>query len=99
MGNYMSNNAVYLSAKRVLMRYNVENRAFKELEKQSRKPIAAPKHEAEFIDYHKSLKGKEIVFLVNFLFWSSLFFLVIDIRFKYYERFSYFVVTFIYKIF
>lgn len=57
MGNYISNNAVYLSAKRVIMRYNVENRAFKELEKQTQKPLAAPKHESEFIDYHKSLKG------------------------------------------
>ena len=74
MGNYVSNNAVYLSAKRVLMRYNVENRAFKELEKQSRKPIAAPKHEAEFIDYHKSMKGKKFVFLVNFCFGQAIFF-------------------------
>lgn len=57
MGNYISNNTVYLSAKRILMRYNVENRVFKEMEKQSKKPLAAPKHDAEFIDYHESLKG------------------------------------------
>lgn len=69
MGNYISNNAVYLSAKRVLMRYNVENRAFKELEKQTQKPLPAPKHEAAFIDYHKSLKG---MFLVDFFFVQGL---------------------------
>lgn len=58
MGNYVSNNAVYLSAKRIFMRYNVENRAFKEIEKQSHKPVVAPKHEAGIIDYHKSLESK-----------------------------------------
>lgn len=57
MGNYFSNNAVFLSAKRALMRYNIENRAFKELEKQTHKPLAAPKHEAGIIDYHESLKS------------------------------------------
>lgn len=57
MGNYISNNAVYLSAKRIVMKYNVESRAFKELEKQSQKPVVAPKHEAGIIDYHKSLQS------------------------------------------
>lgn len=71
MGNYISNNAVYLSAKRVLMRYNIESRAFKLLEKQAKNPVAAPKHDAEFIDYHKSLKGTTILstnFIINFLY-------------------------------
>lgn len=61
MGNYVSNNAVYLAAKRALMRYNIESRTFKELEKQTKKPLVAPKHEAEFIDYHKSLKGMNLI--------------------------------------
>lgn len=58
MGNYISNNIVYLAAKRVIGRYNIENRAFKAIEKQATKPVVAPKHEAGIIDYHKSLKGK-----------------------------------------
>lgn len=57
MGNYISNNLVYLTAKRVLGRYNIESRVFKEIEKQSKKPVVAPKHEAGIIDYHKSMKG------------------------------------------
>lgn len=57
MGNYMSNNSVYLLARRTLMRYNAENRALKELEKQTKRPVVAPKHDAGIIDYHKSLKG------------------------------------------
>lgn len=57
MGNYISNNAVYLSAKRVVGRYNIERRAFKEIEKQSTEPMVAPKHDAGIIDYHKSLEG------------------------------------------
>lgn len=59
MGNYVSNNAVYLTAKRFLMRYNIESRTFKEIERQSQKPIVAPKHEGGIIDYHKSLKGNK----------------------------------------
>lgn len=58
MGNYLSNNTLLLSAKRALGRYNIESRTFKEIEKQSRKPVVAPKHEAGIIDYHKSLSGK-----------------------------------------
>lgn len=58
MGNYFSNNIVYLTAKRVIGKYNIENRAYKEIERQSTKPVVAPKHEAGIIDYHKSLKGK-----------------------------------------
>lgn len=58
MGNYLSNNTVLLAAKRVLGRYNIESRTFKEIEKQSRKPVVAPKHEDGIIDYHKSLSGK-----------------------------------------
>lgn len=57
MGNYISNNTLLLSAKRILMRYNVENRAFNEMEKQAKKPLVAPKHDAGIIDYQKSLKG------------------------------------------
>lgn len=57
MGNYVSNNAVYLSAKRALMKYNIESRVFKEIEKQGQKPLPAPKHDAGIMDYHKSLKG------------------------------------------
>lgn len=57
MGNYISNNSVYLLAKRTLQRYNVENRAFKEMDKQITRPVVAPKHEAASIDYHKALKG------------------------------------------
>lgn len=57
MGNYISNNTVLLAAKRVLSKYNIESRVFKEMEKQSKKPVVAPKHEAGVIDYHKSLKG------------------------------------------
>lgn len=60
MGNYLSNNTVLLAAKRVLGRYNIESRTFKEMEKQSQKPKVAPKHEAGIIDYHKSLSGKSI---------------------------------------
>lgn len=62
MGNYISNNAVYLSAKRVLSRYNIESRAFKEIERQSTKPVVAPKHDAGIIDYHKSLEGVKRIF-------------------------------------
>lgn len=58
MGNYLSNNTVLLAAKRVLGRYNIESRTFKEIEKQSKNPVVAPKHEAGIIDYHKSLNGK-----------------------------------------
>lgn len=60
MGNYISNNTVYLSAKRIFMRYNIENRAFKQLDKHATNPVAAPKHDAALIDYHKSLKGETI---------------------------------------
>lgn len=60
MGNYLSNNTLLLATKRVLGRYNIENRTFKEIEKQSKKPVVAPKHEAGIIDYHKSLNGKLI---------------------------------------
>lgn len=73
MGNYLSNNAVFLSAKRALMRYNIENRAFKELEKQTQKPLAAPKHEAGIIDYHESLKSNFFKqFSIITLFWTKL---------------------------
>lgn len=61
MGNYISNNTVLLAAKRVLSKYNIESRVFKEIEKQSTKPVVAPKHEAGVIDYHKSLKGMYII--------------------------------------
>lgn len=57
MGNYISNNPVYLTAKRVMGRYNIENRVFKEIEKQGTKPVVAPKHESGIIDYHQSMKG------------------------------------------
>lgn len=74
MGNYISNNTLYLSAKRLVSKYNIESRTFKELEKQSKKPLAAPKHEAGIIDYHKSLKGENItlimfytIFYIDFL--------------------------------
>lgn len=39
------------------MRYNVENRAFKEIDRQVKRPVPAPKHEAAFIDYHKAMQG------------------------------------------
>lgn len=61
MGNYLSNNTALLAAKRILGRYNIESRTFKEIEKQIKKPVVAPKHEAGIIDYHKSLKGKLIL--------------------------------------
>lgn len=57
MGNYISNNSVYLLTKRILMRYNVENRAFKEMDRQAQRPAVAPKHEAAYIDYHKAMQG------------------------------------------
>lgn len=57
MGNYISNNSVYLLTKRILMRYNVENRIFKEIDRQANRPLPAPKHEAAYIDYHKAMKG------------------------------------------
>lgn len=60
MGNYISNNTVLLSAKRLLMRYNIENRAFKELDRQAIRPVVAPKHDADIVDYHKSLSGMTI---------------------------------------
>lgn len=44
-------------AKRTLMRYNVENRAFKEIERQTNRPVVAPKHEAGTINYHKAMQG------------------------------------------
>ncbi|XP_031627187.1 protein NDUFAF4 homolog [Contarinia nasturtii] len=56
MGNYMSNNTLYLSAKRLVSKYNIESRVSKELDKQAKKPVIAPKHEAGIIDYHKSLQ-------------------------------------------
>lgn len=65
MGNYISNNSVYLLAKRALMRYNVENRAFKELEKQVAKPKVAPKYDAGIIDYHKSLQSNIFYFNIR----------------------------------
>lgn len=68
MGNYLSNNTLLLSAKRVFMRYNIENRAFKEIEKQGKKPLVAPKHDAEYIDYHKSLKG--FFYYIFFFSWN-----------------------------
>lgn len=43
--------------KRVLMRYNVENRAFNEIDRQAKQPVVAPKHEAASIDYHKAMLG------------------------------------------
>lgn len=60
MGNYLSNNTALLAAKRILGRYNIESRTFKEIEKQLKNPVVAPKHEAGIIDYHKSLNGKFI---------------------------------------
>lgn len=59
MGNYISNNSVYLLTKRILMRYNVENRIFKEIERQAKRPLPAPKHEAAYIDYQKAMKGMD----------------------------------------
>lgn len=58
MGNYISNNGLYLAAKRAASRYNSETRAFKEINRQKDKPFAAPHFDAEFIDYKKLLKGK-----------------------------------------
>lgn len=60
MGNYLSNNTALLAAKRILGRYNIESRTFKEIEKQLKNPVVAPKHEAGIIDYHKSMKGEWI---------------------------------------
>lgn len=57
MGNYISNNSVYLLARRALMRYNAEERAFKEIEKQVNRPVVAPKYEGTAIDYHRALQG------------------------------------------
>lgn len=57
MGNYVSNNTVLLSVKRLLMRYNIENRTLKELDRQAIKPTVAPKHDAGIVDYHESLRS------------------------------------------
>lgn len=54
------------------MKYNIENRAFKEIDRQAKKPLVAPKHEAGIIDYHKSLKGLQIFSWNCFLFISVL---------------------------
>lgn len=58
MGNFVSNNNLYLVLKRAATRYNAENRAQKELVRQTQAPIAAPKHDAGIIDYKKSMQGK-----------------------------------------
>lgn len=70
MGNYISQNSVYLSVRRFLTLYNVENRAAKELARQQEKPKAAPKYDAGHIDYHKLMKGK--VTAINILDCDSL---------------------------
>lgn len=84
MGNYISNNTVYLSAKRAFMKYNIESRVLKEFEKQAKKPLPAPKHDAGIMDYHKSLKGiietndffgKKLVEQLNYLITSKNLFL------------------------
>lgn len=59
MGNYVSQNALYLAAKRVIIRFNVDNRMLRELDRQAIKPVAAPKFDAGFIDYKKLMKGKQ----------------------------------------
>lgn len=64
MGNYISQNAVYLMAKRTLMRFNAESRAFKELERQTTKPVIAPKFDAGLIDYHKLMESEWIMLLI-----------------------------------
>lgn len=58
MGNFVSNNCYYLHLRRCVYRYNVENRAHKELKRQESSPVVAPKHEAGIIDYQKSMRGK-----------------------------------------
>lgn len=58
MGNYVSQNALYLSAKRLAMRFNVDNRMLKELDRQAIKPVVAPKFDADFIDYKKLMNSK-----------------------------------------
>lgn len=40
------------------MRFNAENRAFKELERQTVKPVIAPKYDAGLVDYHKLMKSE-----------------------------------------
>lgn len=59
MGNYISNNYVYLLAKRTLARYNTQNRIFREMEKQKEKPVVAPKFDSGQINYRKLLNGNQ----------------------------------------
>lgn len=67
MGNYISNNSTWLHAKRILMRYNIENRTMKELDRQANKPKVAPKHDAGLINYHESLSSKFNSFQCTFM--------------------------------
>lgn len=58
MGNFVSHNSFYLLLKRAATRYNAENRAYKELKRQEKFPVAAPKYDAGIINYQKSMIGK-----------------------------------------
>lgn len=58
MGNFISNNNLYLLLKRSATRYNVQNRAHKELKRQESSPVSAPKYDAGIIDYQKSMLGR-----------------------------------------
>lgn len=57
MGNFVSNNNFYLLLKRAATRYNAENRAFKELQRQENSPVVAPKYDAGIINYQKLMLG------------------------------------------
>lgn len=62
MGNFVSNNSFYLLLKRGSTRYNAENRAYKELSRQEKSPVAAPKYDAGIVDYRKSMLGRSYEF-------------------------------------
>lgn len=56
MGNYFSNNSVYLAARRALMRFDVKNSAIKGIDKNAHRPIATS------FDHYKAMQGMNGLF-------------------------------------
>lgn len=60
MGKVLSTASSQFS--RATMRFNAENRAFREMDKQKVKPVAAPKHQASVKEFEKIRRGNIIYF-------------------------------------
>lgn len=54
MGSYISNNSVYLAARRTLMQYDAKKAAIKGFDKKVQRPVVAP------FDHYKAMQGMNI---------------------------------------